>query len=81
MFELSAMHLALIPLIVAMVQLIKTSLGLESRYAPFIALAFGVAIAFLTGTGSVGENIIIGLVLGLTASGGYSQYKAQLPTA
>ena len=66
-------------LVIGLTELIK-KLGLNPKYAPLIALAWGIIISFTANSifGAIGITGIIlrGLVLGLTASGLWSGTKA-----
>ncbi|MHA6250904.1 hypothetical protein [Oceanobacillus sp. CAU 1775] len=76
MFEIYGV--ALIPLIIGLVQLIKTT-GLNKKYLPFISLVFGlVGGIFFLYPGDIRAGIIVGLMLGLSASGLYSGTKNTL---
>ena len=82
MFDLTTAftsYLALIPIVVGLVQVCKVS-GLPSRWAPLCSLVFGVGLAFLVQAMVVpvtlGMTILAGLIVGLSASGLYSQAKA-----
>lgn len=66
----------LIPIVTSLVQSVK-ALGVNSFYAPLFSIGFGIAIEFLAvGTivqsPSVGITILLGIVVGLSASGLYS---------
>lgn len=75
MIEYTAFDIALIPVIVGLVALF-TGLGLPKRWAPVVALLLGV----LGGTvyiapSNVAEGVLVGLTMGLAASGLYSGTK------
>lgn len=66
----------LVPLIMGIVQVAKVS-GLNSRYAPLLSLALG--LAFGVGMGEVNfDGIMQGIAIGLSASGLFSGGKAML---
>lgn len=66
----------IVPVIVAIVQAVKMS-KLPENYAPIVAVITGVLIAFLTDSGITwGQNVLAGLIYGLSASGLYSGTKA-----
>lgn len=67
-------NVAVVPLIIGTVQLLKRY-GLPAKYSPFVAIFFGLAVSFLYITSDIKEGIIIGLMLGLSASGLYSGGK------
>lgn len=62
--------LALIPVVVGATALVK--LYLPSKWAPLIALVFGIAGAFLFPAMAIGTTVLSGIVVGLSASGLYS---------
>jgi hypothetical protein len=69
---------ALIPLIIGLVQILKT-LGLGKKYLPLASLVFGLAGGiFLIYPGDIKGGILVGLMLGLSASGLYSSTKNTL---
>lgn len=74
--ELSTPELALIPVIVGLVEVVK-GVGVDSKYAMVISLALGVAIVGLLETFSA-TSVLAGVVVGLSASGLYGGTKAVL---
>ncbi|MDD7433659.1 MAG: hypothetical protein SOW48_05700 [Peptoniphilaceae bacterium] len=64
---------------VGLVEIVKKLMG-DSRYVPLVALAVGVALAFLgqayTGAGAWQDSVLYGLVMGLSAMGLYSGGKS-----
>lgn len=66
----------LVAIVVGLTEVVKRA-GLNNRYTPVVALFFGVALSLVVNlsTGIALENIITGLVLGLTASGIWSSTK------
>lgn len=64
---------------VGLVEIVKKLMG-ENRYVPLVALAVGVALAFLgqTYTEAVSwqDSVLYGLVMGLSAMGLYSGGKS-----
>lgn len=69
--------IAIIPLITGLVQLFKLA-GIRAKYAPFIAVILGVLFGVFFVGNNVKDGILIGLVLGLSASGLYSGSKNML---
>ena len=69
---------AIIPIIVALVQMFKMTTWLQDRFAPFMAIALGILLAFLFGE-DFGHNwshvIFTGIIYGLSSSGLYSGIK------
>lgn len=72
MFEIY--NVAIVPLILGIVELFKKG-GLPPKYSPFIAVVFGLLFGIFYISDVVKEGIIIGLMLGLSASGLYSGTK------
>lgn len=73
MFEVY--NVALIPLIIGFVQLLKT-LGLSKKYVPLASLLLGLAGGvFYLFPEDLKGGIIVGVMLGLSASGLYSGTK------
>lgn len=66
---------AVVAVIVGLVEAIKRTSNLSTKYAPYIALFFGITWYTLVGEMSLAENIFSGIVAGLSASGLYSQTK------
>ncbi len=62
---------AVVPLIIAMVQVAK-SLGLPRKYAALVAWGLGLAVGFGVFKTAYLEAIIVGSALGLSAAGLYS---------
>ena len=60
-----------IPVIVALVSAFKVA-GLDSKFAPILAVLLGLAGFALIGEGSMAANLFEGVVAGLSASGLYS---------
>lgn len=68
-------------LIVALVELLKRSIGLPSRWAGLVAVGFGLLFAALLkldapGAGTWLQVMLTGLMAGLSAAGVYSTGKA-----
>lgn len=72
MFEIY--DIAVIPIITGLVQLFKMA-GLKSKYSPFIAVILGILFGLFYFSSNIKEGILIGLVVGLSASGLYSGSK------
>lgn len=70
MLEISIM----IAVITGIVEAIKRATGLNTRYAPLLALVLGVLYAGFLG-GWTGEMLFTGIVAGLSASGLYGNIK------
>jgi Sec-independent protein secretion pathway component TatC len=70
---------AAVPIVVAITQLFKMLSPKLEKYAPFVSLALGVLIAFIStasATSNVGSTILAGILYGLSASGLYSATKS-----
>lgn len=65
--------LALVPIVLGLVSVAK--MYLDSKWAPLLSLVFGIAGAFLFPSLTLGETIVGGIVVGLSASGLYSGAK------
>lgn len=66
---------ALVPLILALVELCKRT-GLPDKWSPVLSVVLGLlAGVFLLDTGDLYEGIVVGLALGLSATGLYSGTK------
>ena len=69
---------AIIPIIVALVQMFKMTTWVQDRFAPFLAVALGILLSFLFGA-DLGHNwshiIFTGIIYGLSSSGLYSGIK------
>jgi hypothetical protein len=69
---------ATVPIILALVQMVKMTGWLDAKYAPFLSIGFGILIAFLLAHDSrdMSANILAGILFGLAASGLYSGMQA-----
>ena len=76
LFEFSPLIIAIVPIIVGLVQVVK-GVGIPSKYAPLVSIAFGIGLVALTGV--VWQAFVVqGIIAGLAASGLYSGGKATL---
>jgi hypothetical protein len=67
-----------VPIIIAVVSACKTA-GMNSKLAPFLSIALGMAFMYFWGSNvTVESKLLEGLIAGLSASGIYSGVKAQL---
>lgn len=66
--------LALVPVVMALVQLLKMYVG--SKWAPLMSLVVGIIVAFFVPALTTGMTILGGIVLGLISAGVYSGVKA-----
>lgn len=69
---------ATVPIILALVQMIKMTGWLDAKYAPFVSIGFGILISFLLAHDSRdwSANILAGILFGLAASGLYSGIRS-----
>lgn len=73
MFEIY--DVAILPIIIGLVELFK-KVGVPAKALPFIALILGVAIGITyIAPGDIKQGLIVGVMLGLSASGLYSGTK------
>ncbi|UOY92908.1 holin [Ectobacillus sp. JY-23] len=72
MFE--QMVLYLIAVIIGLSQVVK-GLGLQAKYIPLLNVALGVLLGVFFLPAGVQENILGGIVVGLSASGLFDQSK------
>ena len=63
------LELLSIPAIIAIVEAIKATGYIDNRYVPLLAIVTGGIVGLLMG------NVVMGIVLGVTASGVFSQVK------
>lgn len=70
---ISPVSLALIPVVLGLVSVVKTFL--DSKFAPLASILIGVGVAFFVPAASVGLTVLQGILIGLAASGLYSGVK------
>lgn len=68
-------------IIAALVEVVKVSVRLDTRWAPLVALALGICLALLARLddptlGTWFQTAMLGIVAGLSASGLYSGQKS-----
>ena len=75
--QLTPEMLALVPVVAAIIQLIKRFDFVEKikSYLPLISIGLGVGLSFAT---QMPDPVIPGLIIGLAASGGYDLLKAPI---
>lgn len=73
--DINLYGVALVPLIIGLVEAFKMA-GLSNKYTPLFSLFLGVVlgVAFLD-NGDMASNLLVGIALGLSASGLYSGTK------
>lgn len=68
-----------IAVVAGVVEAIKQGFAINSRYAPVISIVLGLGTSFLFAEGLIlGEVIVTGVIIGLSASGLYSGGKTVL---
>lgn len=72
MFELY--NVALVPLVLGVVEVLKR-IGLPAKFSPLVAVCMGISLGIFYMDVTTKEGVIIGLALGLSASGLYSGTK------
>ena len=65
-----------VPMVMAIVEILKRTGLIRSRFAPLTSLVMGVALFYFFCTGVLLDCLLEGLLTGLTASGLYSGAKA-----
>lgn len=77
---LSVTQLAVVPLVMAIVSLLKNAnlTGADHRWAPIVALALSLALVFLVPSNTWQFTILAGLTLGCIAAGVYSGAKTMI---
>jgi hypothetical protein len=68
---------AVVPLILALVQVAKM-MNVPHKWSPILSIGIGILLSFLIGyeNGSLTNNILTGIIHGLSASGLYSGTKS-----
>lgn len=75
MMDIQMYDVALIPATMGLVEVAKSA-GLPGKYAPIVSLAIGTCLGIATSLDDIGKGIIVGIAIGLSASGLYSGTKA-----
>jgi len=65
----------IVAVVVALTEFVKKMEVLPQKYLPAMSLFFGLLAGFLYVEGSVNEQIMYGLMIGLSASGLFDQSK------
>lgn len=65
---------AAVPIILALVQVVKITEWVATKYIPLLSIGIGVGVAMLLNTyqETISSDILMGVMLGLAASGLYS---------
>ena len=70
------MEIALIiGIVVGLTQLFKSINLVPKKYLPLLSLGLGIVFAVFVGDGSLKDNIVLGVMVGLSASGLFDQTK------
>jgi uncharacterized membrane protein len=74
--DVSAGAIAVVPIIIAIVQAIKM-VGLPHKFSPIVSIGVGILVAFIFGheMRDITQNLLAGVIYGLSASGLYSGVK------
>lgn len=73
--DVEVFGVAIVPLILALVELFKQT-GFPNKWSPVLSVFLGLlAGVFVLDTGDLYEGIVVGLALGLSATGLYSGTK------
>ena len=75
--EISNAFVVFVPIVIGLVEVLKRTVGINTRLAPLAALLFGAGLALGYG-GLSFEALLQGVVVGLTAAGLYSSAKTTL---
>ncbi len=67
--------LVLIPILVGLLQVVKAADKIDVKYIPILSVVGGLVIGFFFGELDTKGNIILGLVIGLSAVGLFSSTK------
>lgn len=73
--DIDTINVAIVPLILGVVELLK-QVGLPQKFAPLVSAVIGIIIGiFYIAPGDLLKGILLGLVMGLSATGLYSGTK------
>lgn len=74
MIEYTAFDIALVPVIIGLIEIAK-QVGLPAKWSPVAAIIIGIIVGCVYVADSPAEGILVGLTMGLAASGLYSGVK------
>lgn len=75
MLEFVAYDIAVVPVIIALIELVKRA-GVPKRVLPVLSVALGIVAGFVyIAPGQADEAVLVGVVMGLSAVGLYSGAK------
>lgn len=72
--SLSAVSIALVPIVLAVTQIIKSFL-IDTRFVPVISIVLGIVFSLAVPSSTLFYTIIQGVLVGLSASGLFSATK------
>jgi hypothetical protein len=73
--EFQSYDIALIPLVIAIVEIISRA-GMPNKYLPICSILFGLAAGvFYVAPDNIPQAVLSGIVIGLSAVGAYSGVK------
>ena len=77
-FELTPEALVLIPIVAAILQVVKSIATIDKLkpWFPFIGVAVAYVLALLSGVGPYNDAVMPAIVIGLSAAGAYDAVKA-----
>lgn len=69
-----------VPIIIAIVQAVKTTGYVPSKFAPLVSIIIGIGVSFIANheNNDLSQNLMHGVVYGLMASGLYSGVKTTI---
>ena len=67
----------LVAVIIAVSQLIKQTESVSAKYVPYVNIAFGILSGVIYLDGSLKDNIMYGIIIGLSASGLFDLTKVK----
>lgn len=71
---LSAVSIALIPIVLALTQIVKSFLN-DTRYVPVVSIVLGVLFSLAVPSSTIFYTVLQGVLIGLSASGLFSGFK------
>lgn len=78
-FEISSVFVFLIPVVTGLVEAVKM-IGLPSKFAPLTSILMSIGLSFLIPDIATNVAITQGIIVGLSASGLYSNLKTGFST-
>ncbi len=76
--DITVLDVALVPVIIGLVEVFK-KLGLSNKFTPLFSVVLGIVFGvFYVRTGEIATDVLVGIALGLSASGLYSTSKTMI---